>query len=315
MKVIRGIHAIPKMATGSVVTVGVFDGVHAGHRKVIAATVRRARRIGAASVVVTFDPHPKRILRPSPAVPSIISLEHRIRLIRELGVDMLVVARFTRAFSRIGPSEFIRTVVAGRLRAREVVVSEKFYFGKGARAGVRELGKIAAACGIAVRVVRPAKALGVAVGSRLVRRMILRGDIRGAARLIGRPVSVLGTVVSGSRFGRVLGYPTANINPHHEVVPPSGVYAVTVRVGNGLFGGLLNIGTRPTFFSPRDSEPHIEAHIFGFSGSIYGRDIEVCFVRKMRDEVKFNNRQDLVAQIRRDEKRARRILRRENALH
>ena len=314
MKVVRGIRAIPAIAPGSVVTVGVFDGVHIGHRKVIGEVVRRARRLGLASVVVTFDPHPSKLLRPSSAVPSIISLEHRIRLIRELGVDILVIVRFTGAFSRIGPAAFIRTIVAGRLSAREIVVSEKFYFGKGAGAGVGELRKIAAACGIRVRVVPPAKAFGAVAGSRLVRRLILAGDIRRAARLIGRPVSVLGTVVSGSRFGRVLGYPTANINPHHEVVPPSGVYAVTVRLGGRLFGGLLNIGTRPTFFSPRDSEPQIEAHIFGFSGTIYGRDIEVHFIRKIRDEVKFNNRQDLVARIGRDAKAARRILKSEKAL-
>lgn len=314
MKVIRGIHAIPKIQTGSVVTVGVFDGVHIGHRKVIREVVRLARLRKRTSVVVTFDPHPAKLLRPSSAVPSIISLKHRIRLIRELGVDMLVIARFTGAFSRIAPSAFIRTVVAGRLNAREIAVSGKFYFGKGARAGVRELKKIAAACGVRVRIVRPAKALGAVVGSSLVRSLILKGDIRRAARLIGRPVSVLGTVVSGSRFGRVLGYPTANINPHHEVVPPSGVYAVIVQVGGRRYGGLLNRGTRPTFFSPRDSEPQIEAHIFDFAGTIYGRDIEVHFIRKIREEVRFNDRQELVAQIRRDEKAARFILKGEKAL-
>lgn len=314
MKIIRGIQAVPNVPSGSAVTVGVFDGVHLGHRKVIGETVRLARRKRLTSIVVTFDPHPVRVLRRSFAAPSILSLEHRIRLIAELGVDMLVVMRFTKALSRMSAGAFVRRVLSGRLNARVIVASEKFYFGSGARSGVAALRADAPRCGIAVRVVEGSRACGEVVGSSMVRRLILAGDIRRAACLTGRPVSVLGTVVSGARFGRVLGYPTANLNPHHEVVPPSGVYAVRATVGGRRYGGILNIGVRPTFFSPRDSEPQIEVHLFGFSGTIYGKDIEVFFVKKLRDEVKFNNSQDLVAQIRRDEKAAKKTLHRSGSV-
>lgn len=309
MRVIRGLRRLGRCARGSVVTVGVFDGVHAGHRKIIGRAVRLARELGLASVVVTFDPHPATVLRAHAAVPRLVSLAHRIRLIAELGVDTVVVIRFTPAFARTGAEAFVRRVLAGRLRARVIVASEKFYFGRGASAGIGALQEIATRNGIAVRTVPVARTLGRVIGSSLVRDLIGRGDLRGAQRCLGRPVSVLGTVVRGSRLGRTFGYPTANINPHHEVVPPSGVYAVQARIGRRSYRGILNIGVRPTFYGSRDCEPEIECHIFGFRGNIYGRDLEVLFLKKLREEVKFKNSQELVAQIRRDIRKARAIVR------
>jgi len=152
------------------------------------------------------------------------------------------------------------------------------------------------------------KVQGVTVGSSMIRRLVLNGDIHKAARFLGRPVSILGTIVSGSQLGRTLGYPTANINPHHEVVPPSGVYAIKIKVGGRIYKGVLNIGTRPTFYAPRDSEPTIEAHIFNFKGTIYGSTAEVYFVDKIRNEVKYKDRSELVRQIKKDEALARNIL-------
>jgi len=292
----------------SIVTIGVFDGVHIGHRKVIKAVVRRARSLRLKSIVVTFDPHPLKVIRPKYKVPSLISLDHRIRLVKELGADTVAILRFTETVADFRPEDFVKHILINKLGAREIFVGENFYFGKGARADAETLKAVAGNLGIKVRIIKPVRIDGRIASSSAIRRLILKGDIRKAARFLGRPVSILGTVVSGSRFARVLGYPTANINPHHEAIPPFGVYAVMVNYNGRLYKGLLNIGTRPTFFSPRDKEPQIEVHIFGFNKSIYGRDIEVLFVKKLRDERKFASEKSLIQQIKKDEKAAKQIV-------
>lgn len=308
MQIARGIKALRNFPRGSVVTIGVFDGVHVGHSRIISQAVSRAGRIGAESVVVTFDPHPLAVLRPASRAPALISLGHRIRLISRMGPDALVVVPFTKTTAEMRPEDFVRDVLASKLSAREVMVGEDFRFGRGAAADTGEFKRIAGEHGIRVTVVRPVKIAGRVVSSSAIRKAVVSGDIAKASRLLGRPASVLGTVVKGARLARSLGYPTANLNPHHEAIPPSGVYAVRAKLGRKVYGGVLNIGTRPTFYGPRDRETSIEVHIFGFRGSIYGRDIEVFFEKKIRDEVRFDSAEDLIAQIRRDEAKARAVL-------
>lgn len=308
MKITGGLETVKHHIKGSVLAIGVFDGVHIGHRAVIDSVVRRARELKLKSVVVTFDPHPLKVLRPRPGVPSLISLAHRIRLIKECGVDQLVVLRFTRSFSNLPAEKFVRDILMKTLGMREIYVGENFYFGKGGKSGIENLRSLALKAGFTINVVKPVKAGGLAVSSSRIRKAVIDGNLRAASRLLGRPVSILGGVVRGAKLARQLGYPTANINPHHEVIPPSGVYAVKVRFGGRLFGGILNIGTRPTFYGPGDSEPTIEVHIFGFDGKIYGKEIEVFFVNRLRRESKFKNVNELVAQIKRDETSARAVL-------
>lgn len=309
MTVINGLRALKKPVRGSVVTIGVFDGVHIGHRKVIAGAVERAKARRLDSVVMTFEPHPLKVLHPLSWIPSLISLEHRIRLIEELGADILVVAKFSKEFSRMSAEKFIKDILVSNLGAREIYVSEGFCFGRGAAADTGMIKDIGRRFGVRVNVIKPVKVGGRTVSSSIIRKLIAEGDIDTAARFLGRPVSVLGTVVRGANLARELGYPTANINPHHEVVPPGGVYAVKVRFRGRALKGVLNIGLRPTFFSPRDREPNIEVHIFSFHKKIYSQDLEVLFVKKIRDEVKFKGRQELVDRIRQDVKLARDILR------
>ena len=306
MKIWRGINNIRRL-DGAVATIGVFDGVHMGHRAVIKKVVDRARSIGARSVVVTFDPHPAKVLGKRHA-PSLISLEHRLRLTEELGVDVVVVLSFTKDLARYSPEKFVEKVLAKGLGAREVYVGENFYFGRGGLASARRMKSIAAASSISVAAVPSVMVGGRAASSSLVRALILSGSIAKARRVLGRPVAVLGTVVAGSRLARSLGYPTANINPHHEVIPPMGVYAVRVLYGGRQYGGVLNIGWKPTFFSPRDREPTVEAHIFGFKRKIYGKNLEILFVKKIRDEARFRDMFTLAKQIRRDAAAARQIL-------
>lgn len=294
----------------SVLTVGVFDGMHIGHIKIIDKVVRYARRNGMKSVVVTFDPHPAKVLCHGTAgVPSLISLQHRASLIAGRGVDHLVILNFTKVFSGLLPEEFVKNILVDRLGTKAIFVGDNFYFGHGASANIKALRDISDKFDFDVHVVRCVKIGGIVASSSIIRKLIRRGDIRKAAKFLGRPVSILGTVVRGANLASRLGYPTANVNPHHEVVPPSGVYAVKVCFGGRSFRGVLNIGTRPTFYAPRDREPAIEVHIFDFNRKIYGKDIELLFVKKIRDEFRFRERNELISKIKTDIRTARAILR------
>ena len=305
MKIIRNLR--DSISKGSVITIGVFDGVHLGHKDIINKTVRRAKALGLDSVALTFDPHPARALRHA-GVPSLISLDHRINLIESLGVDVVVILKFTKHISSMTAEEFVKNILVDKLNTKEVHVGEDFRFGKDAKSGVKTLWKLAEKYGFRLQEAKSVKINGRIVSSSLIRRFVARGDINTAAHFLGRPVAVFGTVVSGANLARELGYPTANLNPHHEVIPPAGVYAVLVKYAGRIFKGVLNIGVRPTFYSPRDEEPAIEVHIFDFDKKIYGKNLEVLFIKKIRNEVKFKNRESLVSQIQKDEKTARSIL-------
>lgn len=308
MTVIRGFKNLKVNIKGSVIAIGVFDGVHLGHKEVITKVVGRAKLLNLKSVVITFDPHPLKALHPGSNIPSLISLKHRIRLIEKLGADILIIVKFTPSLSKLTPEEFVKRILVDKALIKEIFVSKNFYFGRGARGGVDTLKAFAEKFGFRVNVIKPLKIGGIVVSSTRIRKLISRGDIIKASRFLGRPVSVLGTVVRGLALARVLGYPTANVNPHHEVMPPEGVYAVMVRFGKSLLKGVLNIGTKPTFYGSRDREPTIETHIFDFNKRIYGKDIEILFVKKIRDELRFKNPEDLTRQIRRDKESAKAIL-------
>ncbi|MDD5174151.1 MAG: bifunctional riboflavin kinase/FAD synthetase [Candidatus Omnitrophica bacterium] len=294
----------------SIVTIGVFDGVHIGHRAVIEKIVGRAKAAGVISIAVTFDPHPLKALGTGHLVPSLMSLKHRVNAIKDLGVDRVVVMKFDKRLAGMAPGVFINRVIRKGLNAGEIFVGEDFCFGKGAGADIKKLKSIGREAGLKVNTVKAVKRRGRIVSSSEIRRLIISGKIREASDLLGRPFSILGSVVSGAKLARILGYPTANINPHHEAMPPSGVYAVKVKLDKKTFRGVMNIGVRPTFYDHgRDAEPSIEVHIFGFHGNIYGKDLEIVFVKKMRDEKKFNTIDSLIEQVKRDEKAAKKILR------
>jgi len=311
LKIIMGLKGIRKPLKGSVVTIGVFDGIHVGHEKIIRRTVRQARRLHLKSVLLTFDPHPFKILDRTEKVPSLISLKHRISLIGSLGVDYTVVLKFTEQLSRLSSVSFVKNILLGKLGMKEICVGENFYFGSGAKAGIPELKEMGERLSFKVEAIRPVMSGSRVVSSSLIRRLIIKGDIRAASKFLGRPVSILGTVVSGDGRGRLLGFPTANIDPHHEAIPPGGVYAVLVRLDKDILKGVLNIGLRPTFFkySP-EPEPSIEVHILDFNRDIYDKDLEIMFICKLRDEAHFKDECGLMAQIKKDVKRSRAILRR-----
>lgn len=294
---------------GSVVTVGVFDGLHVGHAAIIKKVVMRAKKTGAKSIVVTFNPHPLKVLSRRHFVPSLISLKHRIRLMKNIGIDKVLVMNFTKKLANILPEKFVEDILTKKLNAKEIFIGEDFCFGKNAQADAKTLKAIGKKVGLKVNIIRHVKIEGAVVSSSLIRKLVVSGLIDKASRLLGRPYTILGTVVSGSKLGRKLGYPTANINPHHEAVPPSGVYAVKVRFNGKIYKGVMNIGIRPTFYDHgHDKEPAIEVHIFNFHEKVYGMDLEIVFVRKLRDEKKFKKIDSLIEQIKKDEKAAQAVL-------
>jgi len=309
MKIYNGLKKIPRSLKGAVVTIGVFDGVHRGHQRILKRVVRRARAARVMSVVVTFEPHPARVLAPRREIPFLTTVEHRLRIIEGLGIDACIVLKFDRRFAALSAERFARDVLGARIGAGCVVVGENFLFGS-QQAGAARLAKLGEGLGFCVERVGSLKRGGSAVSSSRIRREIEAGRLGSAAGMLGRPVSVFGTVVRGDARGRILGFKTANINPHHEAIPPSGVYVVFVRLSGKLYKGVLNIGRRPTFYGPRgeDEEPLIEAHIFSFNRNIYGKDLEVRFVRKIRKEKRFVDKDRLALQIRRDAKKAMEVL-------
>ncbi|MBN1913937.1 MAG: riboflavin biosynthesis protein RibF [Candidatus Omnitrophica bacterium] len=286
-----------------VIALGVFDGVHKGHRMILSQAVRKARQIKGKSIVVTFWPHPQK-------KQSLYSLKHRLRLIDELGVDACLVIDFTKKFSRMKAEDFVNKVLVRKIKARYIYVGKNFRFGHRARGDYRFLKKMSAAGGFYLKAFEVLKKKGDAISSTLIRRLISGGKLKQAEALLGRPVSILGTVGKGSSFGRKLGFPTANIDPHHEVVPAAGVYAVRVFLGQKKMKGACYIGVKPTFIKQKINAPHhrqarrknisIEAYIFNFNKNIYGRELELQFLRKIRNERKFTSPVHLARQIRKD---------------
>ena len=306
MKVIRGVKNIRRRFKKPVVTIGVFDGVHLGHKEVISGLVKRARCIKGTSVVVTFDPHPAKILYPKKTLPLLMSPEHRIKLIEELGGDALILLKFTRSFSKLSAENFVKCILVKKIGAREILLGKDFVFGRN-KLGKRSFLKMAGEkSGFKVIEIPMARHSGALISSSRIRRLITEGKIDLASKLLDRPVSILGTVKKGVKRGGLLGYPTANIDPHHEAIPPSGVYAVLARYKGKTYGGILNIGNRPTFY--KYSEPTIEVHMFNFKESIYDEDLQIEFVKKVRDEKRFPGKDALIDRIRLDEEKSREIL-------
>jgi riboflavin kinase / FMN adenylyltransferase len=294
--------------------IGIFDGVHRGHARIISSAAREAAKAGATGMAITFDPHPAKVINPRRKTPSIISTPHRVRLIKGLGIGKCEVIKFDRKFAGISPREFARDVLARKFRVAKVFVGRNFVFGKGNSGDARMLKRLGAEFGFAVKIVPMVKSEGREISSTSIRKMIIGGDLKGARRMLGRPVSVFGTVISGRQRGRLLGYPTANIDPHHEAIPPGGIYAVWVNVKGKTYGGALFIGAASTF---GEKDPSIEVHIFGLHEFIYKEDVEVIFVKRLRSSRKFRDHEKLIEQIKRDDKAARKALglRSNNALH
>lgn len=290
--------------SGTVVTVGTFDGVHRGHHAVLAEITRRARAQRLASLLVTFEPHPLEVVNPA-AAPKLLTLPAEKReLLDQTELDRLEVLPFTKELSQLPPETFVRDVLRARLGMRELVLGFDHGFGRGRSGDVALLRTLGAADGFAVDVVDPVLDGGQPISSTLIRTAVAHGSLEAAARWLGRPYAIQGVVERGAGRGRTIGVPTANLatpDPR-KLLPPDGVYAVRVAWRGKRFGGMMNQGSRPTF----GLEARVlEVHLFDFTGDLYGETVTIEWVRRLRDVQAFPDRDALVAQLGRDRAAAR----------
>lgn len=303
MRVIRHLRREGRRAGPIALTLGNFDGVHVGHQTIIRAAVAQARALGGESVAVTFEPHPMAVLAPARAPALLQSLADRLAVFRQLGLDLVVLQRFTRAFAALEPEAFVRDFLLSRLDLRHVVVGYNVNFGRGRSGNVDTLRTLGAVCGFTVDIVGPVTEGGTKVSSTALRRVLREGDVGQALRFLGRPYTLRGRVVAGERRGRLLGFPTANLHVRSRMLlPADGVYAIAATVDGRRVAGVLNIGVRPTFGEQRHT---IEAHLLDWSGELYGRLLTVALLERLRDERAFGSPAALREAIAADVARAR----------
>jgi riboflavin kinase/FMN adenylyltransferase len=285
---------------GGVLTIGNFDGVHLGHQEMLRRVVDRARELDAPSVVLTFDPHPVRVLHPQRAPKLIQTPRQREAAIASLGVDALVVVPFTRDFASMPAEEFVRDLLGRCLGAREVHVGSSFAFGCGKRGNVDLLSRLGEEAGIRVQALDVVAEADGPVSSTRVRSLVEAGDVSGARRLLGRPYAMEGVIAKGDRMGRKIGFPTINLRSENELHPRDGVYVtkVLLRSFERTFTCVTNIGRRPTVYE--DYATTVESYILDFSSDVYGEPIQLSFYERLRDERVFPSMLELTAQIRRD---------------
>ncbi len=303
MRIYRDLDALsPDRFRAPAVTLGVFDGVHRGHLLILERLRSSARRLGGDAVVVTFDRHPRLVIAGS-APPTITSLEHRLVLFERAGVDATAILRFDERLAAMPAERFLGEILLGKIGARAIVLGADSHFGREREGNIRFLEERRERHGYELEAVpllaRPG---GRGISSTVIRAAISEGRLDDAAEMLGRPVSLLGRVERGDERGRRLGFPTANLALHHELHPPRGVYAGNVEVDGVRYRALVNIGVRPTFDGPACEL--VEVHLLGFEGNLYGRVLEVEFLRRLRDERRFESPDALTAQIRADREAA-----------
>lgn len=310
MRVYTSSEAVPVADRGCVVTIGNFDGVHLGHQVLLRAVVERATVLGTAAGVYTFHPHPRRVLYPERSDRLIMTWEQLEFELEQQQIEVLVREPFTLDFAALDAETFLRDVIFDRIAPKEIFVGRDFHFGKGRSGGGETLADLGPRLGIRVSILPQVRAGDIDVSSTRIRTAVARGGVEEAEQCLGRPYAIWGRVVEGERRGRVLGFPTANLETENEILPERGVYATSVRVFEGEHPGgrvhpsVTNIGTRPTF---DPGKLLTEAHLLDFDGDLYGARIELRFHARIRDERRFSSPRELASQIERDTLEARRI--------
>lgn len=306
MRILDGLKALPDLEReqGCVATVGVFDGVHLGHLAVLQKVIERAVALNVRPVMVTFSGHPKSVLL-GHAPATITSLEHRLLLFERAGIQTTLVLPFTDELRELPAEDFVRKILIKGLGLRELVFGFDSKFGKDRGGNPESLRPLAKELNLGITEVPPARESGRAVSSTFIREAVQLGDLPRASALLGRPTSLLGTVVPGDQRGRKLGFPTANLRLHHELRPPNGVYAAQLLRRGELLPAVVNIGDRPTF----DADgTQVEAHLLDFHGDLYGEVLEVFLIQRLRDEKAFASEQALQEQITADIGQCREVL-------
>jgi riboflavin kinase / FMN adenylyltransferase len=298
MKVIE---ATAELKPGSPVcaAIGVFDGVHLGHQRVLEQMMADAVRAGAMSVAVTFDRHPNAIVAPANLPPLIYPLSRKLEVLASLGIDAACVIRFDKAFSQISGEQFVRDLARDFGKLRSVCVGANFMFGYRRSGNVALLNKLGIELGFTVHASPDVDFEGQPVSSTRIRDAVRAGDFTLASQMLGRPYTLCGPVIKGQQLGRTIGFPTANIDVTGVLVPPTGVYAADAKVGAERRRAAVNIGHRPTLHSG-DPQVHVEAYLLDFNRDVVGRDLELTFLKKLREEKKFPSTESLRAQIAED---------------
>src|ERR1044072_1859277 len=284
-----------EIARPTVLTLGVFDGLHLGHQLIMETVVDRAKEAGAVPTVITFEPHPRAVLHPESAPPLLQTFDQKIEALGVLGIEQTIVIRFDKAFSQIRAEEFLRDVVANRLQAKAVYLGRGFAFGHDREGDINLLRRVSARLGFFADEVSEVRLRGRRIGSTKIRELLQLGQVNLARRMLGRPYGVEGQVVRGASRGATRGFPTANLHPQNRVIPRGGVYVTATLIEGQWRRSVTNIGTRPTFGDA--AEPSVETYVLGWSGDLYGDVLRVRFLHRLRDEKKFGSIEEWKAQI------------------
>ena len=283
----------------TIVTVGTFDGVHLGHQEIITQVVEKAKKLGLASVLLTFAPHPRKVLQPNAPMPLIQTLEERAATLERHGLNHVVVHPFTKSFSQLSAAAYIEAILLKLLNTKEIVIGHNHRFGKNRAAAVDDLEHFGNIYDFSVTQINPQQLDNISISSTKIRTALSAGDITTANAYLGHPFTLTGTVIKGNKKGRTIGFPTANISVENpdKIIPKEGVYTAQVNIANEWYLGMINIGTNPTVNGQQQS---IELHIINWSGNVYDQRLQVALLDRVRDEVKFDSMADLQLQLEKD---------------
>ncbi len=305
MLLITDLSKITRPFTNSVITLGNFDGIHLGHQELVRMVIKRAKEIKGQSMVVTFRPHPLKVLAPEKCPPLISIYEEKIELLSKLGIDVLVKIPFTLHFSEMSPPAFVKKILCDLLGTKEIFVGCNYRFGKGREGTTETLKQMGEEFGFKVNEVEQIFLRSEVISSTKIRQLLKAGEVEHAAGLLGRPYAITGIVIKGDSRGKTLGFPTANIASKHAIIPADGVYAVKLSARDTCYDGVVNIGLRPTFNAKSLA---IEVHVFDFNEDLYGEEVTIYFIKKLRQEMKFDSADALITQISKDIAEAKAVL-------
>jgi riboflavin kinase / FMN adenylyltransferase len=286
----------------TVVTLGVFDGLHLGHQLIMQTVVERSRAVNAVPTVITFDPHPRAVLHPESAPPLLQTFDQKVEALAMLGIEQTIVIKFDKEFAQIRAEDFLREIVCDRLHAKEVYLGCGFAFGHNREGNIEFLRGAGRRMGFVTDEVAEVQLRGQRISSSRVRRLLLEGHVNLARRMLGRPYGVEGKVVHGDERGRTIGFPTANLRPQNRVIPSNGVYVTATLIEGTWRRSVTNVGTRPTF-KAEAVEPSVETFVLDWAGDLYGDVVRVRFLHRLRDERKFGSIDELRSQIEYDRRR------------
>ena len=307
MKIIKDLKEIERDEE-TVITLGTFDGLHLGHQRIVDLLLKKSKESGRRNFLITFDPHPRKIIPGRNDVKLLSTLEEKESILEKLGLENLFIVKFTSEFSKQTPEQFVEKYLINGIGLKEIVIGYDHHFGKGRDGNFKLLQKMGERYNFTVDVVPEFMIEGETVSSTKIRNSLLAGDIVKANKMLGRLYSFKGKIVKGDDRGKELGFPTANllIKNEDKLIPAEGIYASECIIDGEKYYGLLSLGSRPTFYT--DGEIIPEFYIFDFNKNIYGKSLEVCLVEKIRDEEKFNSVDELIAQMKNDEKKGKEIL-------